>query len=135
MHNQSGSRLPETPKLQWWDHRQPPPHDRTTSGRREASKEGTDIIAVAEINNLHQATMGYPSEHPPPYRVSRHSKQISVTTSLMFSQMSSPRRQMMDVLNEQRSTPVLGAASRYPKDLIFKTYISTWTIIAKRQMS
>ena len=35
----------------------------------------------------------------------------------------------MDVLNEQRSTPILGAASRYPKDLIFKTYISTWTII------
>ena len=35
----------------------------------------------------------------------------------------------MDVLNEQRSTPVLGAASRYPKDLIFKTYKSTWTII------
>ena len=33
------------------------------------------------------------------------------------------------------STPVLGAASRYPKDLIFKTYISTWTIMAKRQMS
>ena len=51
----------------------------------------------------------------------------------MFSQIFSPRRQMMDVLNEQRFTPVLGAASRYPKDLIFKTYISTWTIIAKRQ--
>ena len=53
----------------------------------------------------------------------------------MFSQIFSPRWQMMDVLNEQRFTPVLGAASRYPKDLIFKTYISTWTIIAKRQMS
>ena len=73
--------------------------------------------------------MGYPSEHPPPYQVSRHSKQINVTTSLMFIQMSSPRWQMMDVLNEQQSTPVLGAASRYPKDLIFKTYKSTWTII------
>ena len=42
-------------------------------------------------------------------------------TSLMFS----PRWQMMDALNKQRSTPILGAVSGYPKDLIFKTYIST----------
>ena len=70
-----------------------------------------------------------------PSHSKRQQWEIIVTSSLMFSQMSSPRWQMRDVLNEQRSTPVLGVASRYPKDLIFKTYVNTWTIIAKRQMS
>ena len=87
--------------------------------RREASRKRTDIISIAQINSLQRVTMGYPSENPPPYRASRHSRRqqwkISVPTSPIFSQISSHRQQLMDVLNEQRFVcrPVWFSA-RYP---------------------
>ena len=69
----------------------------------------------------HQATMGYPSKHPRPYRARLHSRcqqwEISVTTSLMFSQMSSPRWQVMDVLNKQTVYTCSGRRVKIPKRL------------------
>ena len=93
----------------------------------------TQIGTVAEINRLQWGTQEVIHHHTEPSQQTP-TMEDHWTTSLMFSQikdvfiifgqMSSPscRWRLMNALNEQRSTPLLGAASRYPKDLIFNPF-------------